>query len=146
MKPILATGLPSTGVICSFPRALIHRPWRWGGLNIPNLHTEQLVTHIHTILKFGGKLQDIMGNLLQASYEVLRLESGLSGNVFDFPECAYMYITKTWLLHTCELCKEYQIRIEGMNEDFLPPRVNDVEIMRVFIQAGYRSKELEALN
>jgi len=86
------------------------------------------------------------GNLLQASYEVLRLESGLSGNVFDFPNCTYTYITKTWLLHTCELCKEYQIRIEGMNEDFLPPWVNDVEIMRVFIQARYQSKELKVLN
>jgi len=146
MKPILSTGLPSAGIIRSFPRALVHGPWRWGGLNVPNLHTEQLVTHIHTILKFGGNLQDMTGNLLQASYEVLRLESGLSGNVFDLPECAYTYITKTWLLHTCEICKEFQIRIEGMDEDFLPPRVNDVEIMRVFIRAGYRSKELEALN
>jgi len=90
---------------------------------------EQLVTHMHTILKFGGKIQDMTGNLLQASYEVLRLESGLSGNVFDFPECAYMYITKTWLSHTCEICREAQICIEGMDKDFLPLRVHDVELM-----------------
>jgi len=129
MKPILSTRLPSAGIIRLFPRALVHGPWRWGGLNDPNLYMEQLVTHLHTILKFGGQLHDMMGNLLQASYKALQLESSLSGNVFNFPECVYEYTTKTWLSHTCEICREAQIRIKGMSKDFLPLCAHDVELM-----------------
>ncbi len=113
MKLILSTGLPSTSFVRSFTWAIVHGPWQWGGLNILNLYTEQLATHIHTILKFGGQLQGMMGSLLQASYKAIQLKSGLYGSVFDFPGCIYKYITKTWLSQTCETCKEAQICILG---------------------------------
>jgi len=104
MKPILSTGLPAAGINRSFPRAIVHGPWRWGGLNIPNLYTEQLIQHIHTLLKFGGMLKDMMGSLLQALYEALQLKSGLQGNVYEFPDCVYKYVTNTWLSQTCVAC------------------------------------------
>jgi len=98
MKLILTMGLPSAGFVQSFPQVIVHGPWQWRGLNmIPNLYTKQLATHIHTILKFEGNLQDMTGSLIQASYKAIRLESGISGSVFDFPNCVYEYITKTWL-------------------------------------------------
>ncbi len=67
MCPILAQGLPATGFVRSFPRAIVHGPWQWGGLNIPNLFTEQLIAHAHTILKFGGQKGNITRCLLQAT-------------------------------------------------------------------------------
>jgi len=32
MRPILATGLPVAGYICSFPHSIIHGPRQWGGV------------------------------------------------------------------------------------------------------------------
>jgi len=54
MLPILQQGPPQAGVIRTFPRALVlivaHGPMDYGGLDIPHLFTEQIITHIHTIL------------------------------------------------------------------------------------------------
>ncbi len=36
--------------------------------------------------------------------------------------------------------------VSKVSKDFLPPCAHDVELMWVFIQAGYQSKELEVLN
>jgi len=30
MSPILTAGLPSAGLTCTFPRAMVHGPWQWG--------------------------------------------------------------------------------------------------------------------
>jgi len=43
---------------------------QWGGLNKPNLFMEQMVMHIHTVMKYGVQLTEIMGSLLQAAYEM----------------------------------------------------------------------------
>jgi len=69
MSPILTAGLPAAGITRTFPRAIVHGPWQWGGLNIPNLFTEQITKHIHTMLKFGGNSTDMTGVLLQATCE-----------------------------------------------------------------------------
>ncbi len=50
MAPILKQGLPKAGVVRTFPRALAHNPLQYGGLDIPNLYTEQIIAHITTIL------------------------------------------------------------------------------------------------
>jgi len=30
MSPMLSAGLPSAGLTCTFPRAMVHGPWQWG--------------------------------------------------------------------------------------------------------------------
>jgi len=52
MQPVLQQGLPSLGVNRNFPQAVAHGPTIYHGLNLPNLHTEQLITHVITLLKF----------------------------------------------------------------------------------------------
>jgi len=64
MSPILAQGLPSTGYVRTFPHALAHGPKKFCGVNIPNLHTEQTLSHIHTLIKFSNQPQDLTGFLL----------------------------------------------------------------------------------
>jgi len=64
MQPILSAGLPAVGITQTFPRAIVHRPWQWDRLNIPNLFTEQTAMHIHTMMKYRGQLKEMMGSLL----------------------------------------------------------------------------------
>jgi len=52
IQPVLQQGLPALGVNRNFPRAVAHGPVAYRGLNLPNLHTKQLITHILTILKY----------------------------------------------------------------------------------------------
>jgi len=58
MQPILSAGLLAAGIVHTFPRAIIHGPWQWGGSNIPNLFTKQLITHVHTMMKYRGQATD----------------------------------------------------------------------------------------
>jgi len=55
--PLLQQGLLKAGVVQTFPRALVHGPTNYGGLEIPHLYTEQLLAHAKTILCFGPKKQ-----------------------------------------------------------------------------------------
>jgi len=89
MSPILTAGLPAAGLTQTFPRAIVHRPWQWGGLNISNLFMEQITKHIHTMMKFGGNMMDMTGILLQASCEAFQLEAGLKGAIIDLLEAVY---------------------------------------------------------
>ena len=68
-----------------------------GGLNIPNMFTEQTAKHIHTLLKFGGDVGDMTGGLIQATEEAFRLEAGFTGPLSKFPEKVYSYVTPTWI-------------------------------------------------
>jgi len=61
---------------------------------------EQLISHVHTVLKFGDSLEEITSSLLQASWEALQLEAGLAGNISTFPEAVYDYVMPMWLTHT----------------------------------------------
>jgi len=64
MSPILAQGLPLAGFVRKFLHALAHGPFELCGINTPNLFTEQMLTHIHILLKFSNQPQDLMGFLL----------------------------------------------------------------------------------
>jgi len=46
MAPILKQGLPSAGIVHTYPHPLVHSPIRYAGLDIPNLHMEQTISHI----------------------------------------------------------------------------------------------------
>jgi len=146
MSPILTAGLPAAGLTQTFPRAMVHGLWQWGGLNIPNLFMEQTMKHIHTMLKFGGNMMDMTGFLLQASCKAFQLKAGLSGPILDFPEAVYSYITPTWERQMWESCWLHQIQVLGENTDYTLPRQNDVELMRLFIRTGYWNTDLNMLD
>jgi len=97
---------------------MVHGPWQWGGRNIPNLFTEQTTKHIHTLLKFGGTLTNMTGNLIQATCEAYRLKSRLVGKIINFPESVYSYVTQTWVSQTWEVCRLHQIQVIGPNMDY----------------------------
>jgi len=146
MSAILTAGLPSAGSTRTFPRAMVHGPWQWGGLNIPSLFMEQTTKHLHTLMKFGRQLTDMTRSLLQASCEAFRLESGLSGTILELPECMYSYMTTTWVTQMWELCCTQNIQVIGEITDYPIPRWKDVELMRLFIWVGCRNMDLNMLN
>jgi len=146
MQPILSAGLPAVGITCTFSRAIVHGLWQWGRLNIPNLFTEQIVTHIHTMMKYGGQVTDTTGSLLWAAYKNFRLESGLSSQIADFPECVYEYVTKTWVTQTCKSFRPAHIMLTGEPMELQAPREQDIELMHLVISTAYRMAELEMIN
>jgi len=146
MSLILAQGLLSAGFIHTFPQALAHGPLKFCGINIPNLFTEQTLAHIHTVLKFSNKLHDLTGFLLRASGELMRLELGLMGQLFKAPLILQDVITDSWMKSTWIATHEADIHMMINIPDFPLQRKGDRELLRLFLQHGFRQPQLGALH
>jgi len=52
------------GVNQNFPQAVAHSQLAYQGLNKPNLITEQMISHVQTLVKHGAHADNPMGILL----------------------------------------------------------------------------------
>jgi len=118
MTPILAQGLTLAGFVQTFPQALVYGPLKMCGINLPNLFTEQTVTHIHTLLKFSNQPQDLTGFLLWATGEAMWLETGLTRQLFEAPLVLADTITDTWMKHTWIVTRQAKIHLTIDVPDF----------------------------
>jgi len=54
----------AAGYTRSFPRAIIHAPYKYFGLNLTDMYSEQGVQHILVVLQFGHSSNDLTGKLI----------------------------------------------------------------------------------
>jgi len=94
---------------------------------------EQVIVHLHTILKFSGQLGNITGSLIQASWEALILEAGLVGDPTTFPGTIQEYITRTWVADTWIACQKADIQIIGAQSPFGLMQLRDTKLMWLII-------------
>jgi len=146
MWPLLQTGLAKGGIVRTLPRALVHGPLQYGGLDLPDLHTEQTVMHLKMLLRFGNDGNHPTGFLLQATAEALRLELGYNGELFSAPAELSANLTDSWITHLWRTMHESHLMVLSDFTSPPPGRVNDVELMRLFIDSGQRQPHLKLLN
>ncbi len=146
LKPVLNQGLPVMGINQNFPRVVAHGPLAYQGLNFPNLFMEQLILHIRTLVKYGSHLADITGNLIWANMELLCLETGISGPLFQILALFQICVTPTWVSQCWVHCAQRGIDISIDLPNLKPHCRRNKEIMRIFAEGGFRSAELALLN
>jgi len=147
MKPVLVQGLPAMGVNHHFLHAVAHSPLVYHGLNLSNLLTEQMITHIHTLTKYGSHTDDPTGVLLQASGKLLWLELGLNRPLFNISPHFYPCVTKMWVSQCWFNCVQRGISISLPISDFQPQWEHDRELMAIFLRsARYCDQDLVTLN
>jgi len=99
MAPLLQQGLSQAGVIHTYPQALIHGPLQYGGLDIPQLYTEQIIAHVQTVLRYSLDWEDPTGYLLHATGEAIWLEVGWQESHKDESlqtQCAFWFCLHFW--------------------------------------------------
>jgi len=133
------------GVNQNMPQAVVHGPSIYQGLNIPN-YSEQMIAHIQTLVKFGQHTTDVTGFLVRACGELLRLELGIGGPIFQISHHLVPCVTPTWLSQCWLFCVQRGIEIRTDIYDFQPNQRSDREIMHIFLSAGFRTDELATLN
>jgi len=146
MKPILNVGLPKIGCNRSMPRSLVHGPLGYAGLNLPHLYTEQAVTQLTLLMRYGSHPTDHTGLLLRAVAEAMQLETGIVGELLQTSGIFAPLVTDTWLKRLWLDCLRYHIEIQTDLPTIPPRRLQDIELMRVFTNNGYRGQELSDLN
>jgi len=61
MKPCIMDGIAVAGYNWSFPRAILHAPNKYYGLNLTNMYTEQGIMHLLAVLQYGHSLDNLTG-------------------------------------------------------------------------------------
>jgi len=146
MTPLLQQGLPKAGVIWTFPRALVHGPLQYGGLDIPHLFMEQLIAHTHTILQYGPTKSDPTGYLLHTTGEAMWLEVGYTGELLMAPLCLADNITNLWIKHVWISTQESRVTLLMDFTEISLHWHGDIELMQLFVQSGWQQPKLLVLN
>ena len=79
---------------------------------------EQMVARIHTLLKYSNQPPDLTGFLLQATGKAMRLEMGLTGQLFEAPLILADVLTDTWMKHIWMATQQANIHLMMDIPDF----------------------------
>jgi hypothetical protein len=131
------TALPRCGFMRYFPRALLHAPVAVGGLNIPNLYTEQGIGHIIRLIHYSQSRNHSTGKLLRFTCEAFKLQMGCNGNIFSFPTMLSTLATNSWIKSTWEFAQENQIAIMDDIPDMQCLRIGDRLIIPTLATLGF---------
>lgn len=146
MKPVFKVALSSLGIHSKFPRAMLYGHNKHHGLAIPHLYDAQGYLHLSALLHHGGT-NNITGNLLQSSYELLQLEVGLPGEILHRTHAQWSYIaTSTWLTETWKYASSINLQITTNLPSLKGLCEGDQFLMDVLWNKGYRGQDLLILN
>jgi hypothetical protein len=146
LQPALQAGLPSSGIVRTMPRVVVHGPKCYQGFGIPNLYTLQGTAHV-TALISRGTLEHFNGQLLRANIEQAKLEVGLVGSLFAQDYSKYeSLLTNCWIKNTWLFLSENDITLEDSVPDIRLRRQRDSSLTTEFVRAGYTGQTLRRLN
>jgi len=145
-KPLLSAGLLAMGIMWNFPRAVICGPYMKQGMQFPNLHMEQTVQQIMTLLAHYNNTDDPIEAQINANCKSLRMEMGWMGNIFDILEACKILITKSWIKKLWKERYKNNILIQSKISDFDVLRRGDCEIVQKIVNCSYKQQELQIIN
>lgn len=147
LKPVLQQGLPSSGIVRTIPRVIVHGPVACQGVGIPDLWTVQGLAHLDRLIKYGSVADHFNGQLIRASTEQMKLELGINGPLFSTDYETYKELaTECWVKNSWEFLARNNLRVEDATPDFPLMRENDRLLMPTFLDAGIPTHILKRIN
>jgi len=98
------------------------------------------------LLKYGSHISNVIGNLIQANTELLWLETGIRGPLFQIPELFQACVMPTWVSQCWVHCIQCSIDILMELPDLQPQQKRDKELMHIFADECFQKMELVILN
>ena len=146
LAPALLSGLPSSGLCRTFPRAILYGPPQVQGLGVHNLYHTQGIRHVKDILDQTWR-NTPSAKLLIANMESMKLDAGLGGSLFEQANpILWLTTSNTIVSHTLQFCQRYRITFTEPGDNLTLKREGDAFLMEGFIAAGASITELKALN
>ena len=129
----------------------VKREWRtmhraFGGIGLFSFPVEQTIGMINMLIQHYGA-GTTLAKKMSASIEALQLEIGCTGNPFvENYEPLHLLATLCWTKSLWERLHYYKFHIHLDYPPILLPHKGDVQLVRLFWDAGYRDQQLQALN
>jgi hypothetical protein len=145
--PALAALLPKLHLNCHTPRVVLFGPSRYGGLEIPELYTDQGIDQLK--LLFGHtKLRDQVGQQILCILSELQLFIGSSSLVLSLPFKVYgQWVGEYWLVSIWRHMS--QIGFTLLVENAWRPSLScqhDIAIMDAAVQYNFTAQQLKQIN
>jgi len=138
--------LPLLGVIRSIKKEWRNLPRAFGGIGLRNLAIEQFIGWMNMLLQHYGSPTTV-GLKLSASLEALQLELGCLGNpLSEHYGNIGILATPCWLVAIWERVHSYKFPVYLNYPTLKLPRSNDICLVSIFLQEGYKGMELRRLN
>ncbi len=145
--PALAALLPKLHMNRHTPRAVLFGPARYGGIEIPELFTDQGIGQLK--LLFGHtKLRDQVGQQIFCFLSELQLFIGSISPVLSLPYKVYgKLVGDYWLTSIWRHMSQVGFTVE-IEDAWMPAlsRQNDMAIMDVAIQYNFTTQQLKEIN
>ena len=111
--PVKKKIVPRMKVCRNTPKALIHGPLKYGGLEFKDLHTTQGIAHVKAMLNEGTKSTPT-GKLIRILAEHQVIEIGLGGDIFGQDlDIVGDFMTESWIKNTLAFLSENTIHIDS---------------------------------
>ena len=148
IKPALTTALHKSGIQRCFPRQVAFGDPHSLGLGLQDPHVLQTWSHVQAVAQHMHR-QTLTGKLLRASYEELKTEAGVMGDLLgkDYNKWAPL-LTDCWWKHTWRDTSHYGIQLHppDANPRETGWREGDTTIMETLSNGGIRGATLKHVN
>ncbi len=146
MWPLLKNILPKSGLVRTIKRDLLYGPTSLQGLGIKNLYLIQGLSHIYNIIEHTWK-ETITGHFINTSLQMLRLEIGENGPIFQkaYKDFEPHILTESWVQDTWRFASEQDLSFDDKTPNLPLLREGDQTIMWQLKQTAPK-KEWKAIN
>ena len=137
---------PSRRLLQQNPHGTKTRRQKHLGLQIPCMYITQgtlkLMKYISHI-----KTTSILGKMLRLSEETIKLELGMSGNLFDIPyKTSHFLATDSWIKNLWKFLNDHNIHLQDHAPPFDTINNNDKFLMDIFTGSHLPRRDLIILN
>ena len=146
MAPLHKCGLQSNGICATIPKVLREGSKNHMALHIKCMFKTQEIQKLEKYLFFRNH-PGIVGKMIRLNEELLLLEVGLPGNIYDADYSTFHKLaTTSWLKSIWKFLRTYKIHVTMIASALKMTKNNDIFLMEAFSNCGYKNSKLVTLN
>jgi len=125
--------LPKCGIVRTFPIKYRHLPYKYQGLQLPDLYIEQEASKLRELISFSYK-DSVVWDQLRLGLESLQHMLGLSDIVYNFPYQQFYHLCDhSWIMSQWKFISSQKgMKIQGWRGTRKTLRVHDSFLMETF--------------
>ena len=146
LAPVLKHALPRTGLVRTFPRAILFGPKEFGGLGWMHPFHKQYLLQLQVPIREFDR-QTVTSSLITACFEAAKLESGFNCSSPHWDsKILNPILTESWLTALLQYCQHHGLSLQDTAADLQSSTSKDLFIMEEVVKAGYRKSDLMKIN